>query len=70
MEIIAELEKLLRPELEAVDARLHELLAKPAPAKQGANWGQALAALAGSVEGLPEDFALNHDHYRYGTPKR
>lgn len=69
-EIIAELKKLTRPELEAVDARLHELLAKPASAKRGANWGQALGALAGSVEGLPEDFALNHDHYLHGAPKR
>ena len=24
----------------------------------------------GSVEGLPEDFAENHDHYIHGTPKR
>ncbi len=22
------------------------------------------------VEGLPEDYALNHEHYRNGTPKR
>ena len=24
----------------------------------------------GTVEGLPEDFAENHDHYIHGTPKR
>jgi hypothetical protein len=28
-----------------------------------------LRALAGTVEG-PEDWAENHDHYLYGTPKR
>jgi hypothetical protein len=71
-EIISELAKLSRPELEAVDARVHELLIAPSTAKNGGtkNWGQALGALAGSVDGLPEDFALNHDHYLHGTPKR
>jgi hypothetical protein len=24
---------------------------------------------AGTVQGLPEDAAENHDHYLYGTPK-
>jgi hypothetical protein len=31
---------------------------------------QALLGLAGSVEGLPSDFAEQHDHYIHGTPKR
>ncbi len=26
--------------------------------------------LVGSVDGLPEDFAVEHDHYIHGTPKR
>lgn len=26
--------------------------------------------LVGSVEGLPSDFAAEHDHYIHGTPKR
>jgi hypothetical protein len=30
----------------------------------------ALLKLAGSVKGLPPDFAENHDHYRHGQPKR
>jgi hypothetical protein len=29
-----------------------------------------LLSFAGSVEGLPEDMALNHDHYLYGVPKK
>jgi hypothetical protein len=29
-----------------------------------------LLDLAGTVDGLPEDFSINHDHYLYGTPKR
>ncbi len=71
-EIIAELTKLNRSELEAVDAKLHELLVAPAkrqPASRS-HWGQNLAKLAGAVEGLPADYALNHDHYLHGTPKR
>ena len=29
-----------------------------------------LRALAGTVEGLPEDYAENIDHYLHGQPKR
>lgn len=32
--------------------------------------GKKLLDLAGTVEGLPEDLSINHDHYLYGTPKR
>ncbi len=29
-----------------------------------------LLNFAGTVEGLPLDMALNHDHYLYGVPKK
>ncbi len=29
-----------------------------------------LHKVIGSVEGLPPDFAQNHDHYIHGTPKK
>jgi len=32
--------------------------------------GKKLLDFAGCVEGLPEDFSINHDHYLYGTPKQ
>ena len=32
--------------------------------------GQMLLKHAGTVEGLPEDMAAQHDHYIHGTPKR
>jgi len=35
---------------------------------EGDAW-EALRSLAGSVEG-PPDWAVEHDHYLYGTPKR
>jgi len=71
-EIIAELPRLNRSELEAVDAKLHELLAPVDHMEQQAtpNWGRKLAKFAGVVEGLPTDFAVNHDHYLHGAPKR
>ncbi|MDQ3011620.1 MAG: hypothetical protein M3X11_13045 [Acidobacteriota bacterium] len=32
--------------------------------------GQRLMKFAGTIEGLPPDFALNHDHYLFGAEKR
>jgi hypothetical protein len=61
-EIIRELAKLNRDELTQVDLRLHELLQeKIRPG--GKSWGEALLEVAGTVEGLPPDYAENHDHY-------
>lgn len=31
---------------------------------------EMLLGFAGTVDGLPSDFALNHDHYLYGVPKK
>jgi len=31
---------------------------------------ERLKPFVGILEGLPEDAALNHDHYLYGTPKK
>jgi len=31
---------------------------------------ERLLKLAGTCTGLPPDFASQHDHYLYGTPKR
>ena len=32
--------------------------------------GKRLLKHAGTVQGLPEDLAQQHDHYLHGTPKR
>ena len=69
-EIIVELSNLSRPELEQVDARLHELLQTSGNGGSSKPWGEALLELAGTVQGLPHDFAHNHDHYLHGTPPR
>ena len=71
-EIISELPNPNRAELEAVEAKLHELLASSDNGRRASSskWGRNIAKLAGTVEGLPADYALNHDPYVHGTPKR
>ena len=70
-EIIAELSKLDRHDLELVNARVDALL----QSKQQGNSpqkriGQVLLEFAGTAKGLPSDYSANHDHYLYGVPKR
>ena len=66
-EIIAELPKLNRKELEQVDLKLHELLSTPeAPIVAE----KRLKRFSGAVQGLPSDMARNHDHYLHGRPKK
>jgi len=68
-EIIAELPKLTRPELEELDAHLHKLLCcNRLPSTK--SWGDALLEVAGTAQGLPNDLAQNHDHYLHGTARR
>ena len=31
---------------------------------------ERLASVIGSIDGLPEDASINHDHYLYGAPKK
>jgi len=66
-EILAELPRLKPHELETVELKLRELLPQNPPVKTV--W-ESLRELAGSVEGLPPDFAEQHDHYLYGVPKQ
>jgi hypothetical protein len=67
-EIIGELPRLSRAELPAVENRLRESQGQNAEAP--ARWGEALIEIAGTAEGLPPDFAENHDHYLHGSPKK
>jgi len=68
-EIIAALPRLTRPELEQVDAKLHQLLQNNGGTSTK-GWGAALLEVARTAEGLPSDFAHNHDHYLHGAPRR
>ena len=66
-EIIAELPKLNRRELEQVNLKISELLATPAAPRSN---GRRLKQFAGAVQGLPSDMARNHDHYLHARPKK
>ena len=68
-EIIKELMKLSPDELAEVDLKLHELLQNRTSAGEK-SWGEALLEVAGVIEGLPSDYAQNHDHYLHGLPRR
>jgi hypothetical protein len=68
-EIIKELMKLSPDELAEVDLKLHELLENRTSASEK-SWGEALLEVAGTIEGLPSDYAQNHDHYLHGLPRR
>jgi hypothetical protein len=66
-EIIAELPKLNRRELEQVNLKLSELLSAPAAPRVA---GRRLKQFSGAVRGLPSDMARNHDHYLHARPKK
>jgi hypothetical protein len=42
----------------------------PEPKANENSLSELLLSFAGTVEGLPRDMALNHDHYLYGIPKK
>lgn len=67
-EIIAELPKLSQPELLSLGNQINALLAR-AEGRSPRSWGEALMEVAGSVPGLPADFAQHHDYYLHGAPK-
>jgi hypothetical protein len=71
-EIITELPKLERKDLELVEARLRELLDQGcAQAKESSKAiGEVLLEFAGQAQGLPPDYSTNLDHYLHGVPKR
>ena len=56
------------PEGQTVKVIVEQPVAKETP--QVETVSQRLMKFAGTIEGLPPDFALNHDHYLYGADKR
>jgi uncharacterized lipoprotein YbaY len=39
-------------------------------AEPASELGRELLKFAGTIDGLPADLSINHDHYLYGAPKR
>jgi hypothetical protein len=59
---------------EGVEVRVEVVMAPPEAEgplldERGETLGQKLMKYAGRAVGLPEDAAINHDLYLYGTPK-
>lgn len=62
----------LPAEVEIADgAEVQVTLPEKQPAAEtGATLYDSLKDFIGAAQGLPEDFAAEHDHYIHGTPKR
>jgi hypothetical protein len=43
---------------------------EPIEQPEGAETGPKLLSIAGKASELPNDLALNHDHYLHGQPKK
>jgi hypothetical protein len=43
---------------------------QPIDDRQAPTIAERFADVLGKAEGLPEDFAENHDHYIHGAPKK
>jgi hypothetical protein len=50
--------------------RVEAVVTPRAAAEPVASSLSSLLELAGTVDDLPSDMALNHDHYLHGAPKR
>jgi hypothetical protein len=57
------------PDGTRVEVVLPEEMAGEKP-KGAGSFFDTIRDLIGSADGLPEDFAAEHDHYIHGTPKR
>ncbi len=58
---------------EGTEVRVDAVVAeddRPLLDEKGQTLGEKLTKYAGKAVGLPDDAALNHDHYLYGAPKR
>lgn len=68
-EILEEMPKLSREDLQLIRNKLDEVLIENG-AKTEETLSDALLKWAGQAKGLPPDLAQNHDHYLHGTPKQ
>lgn len=58
------------PEGAEVQILLPEGPASASTATAGDDFDRWIEKYAGAVDGLPEDFAAEHDHYIHGVPRR
>jgi len=56
--------------VDGTEVRVRPVHKLPEPKANESSLSELLISFAGTVEGLPRDMALNHDHYLYGVPKK
>jgi hypothetical protein len=54
---------------EGTPVRVEPLPVAPSAAEGKISFLDRLGEVVGAIHDWPEDFAQNHDHYLYGTPK-
>lgn len=55
---------------DGTEVRVRPVQRASQPEASESSLSEMLLSFAGTVEGLPQDMALNHDHYLYGVPKK
>jgi hypothetical protein len=55
---------------DGTEVKVEELTSAGSSPGAAETLSESLLKLAGRAKGLPSDAARNHDHYRYGKPKR
>lgn len=69
-QLVAKLgEREVTPSGDSPETRVAET-STPAGQDEKKPWQDVFIEIAGTVHDLPPDFADQHDHYLYGTPKR
>lgn len=57
-------------EVRAVKKPAKKPVKKPKPKAKPMSFAERYRSIIGIAKNLPRDFAEQHDHYLYGTPKR
>lgn len=55
---------------EGTEVRVRPISRASTHPNENGSLSDMLLRFAGTVDGLPEDMARNHDHYLYGVPKK
>lgn len=55
---------------EGTEVSVRPISRRSTPPDENGSLSDMLLSFAGTVEGLPDDMARNHDHYLYGVPKK
>jgi hypothetical protein len=60
----------VRVRIELLGGEAGKAPAEEVPSEELPSLYERMKPFVGAVKGLPPDFAINHDHYLHGQPKR